>query len=503
MLRPFLRNTAISAVAYGAAGVLGLFSVGLIARSYGVTVLGLLVLVRAFLPSGFLALIDFGVSELATQAVARGRFGDWRLASEKVSLLTSIAASTGIISSLALWLASPWLAVVLKVQHEQVLGFVSTLHVTSLVLPICFVGLVVEGVLKGFEQYAWLRLTEVVSSLLYIGSIYLAAWKQAPFEWLAYAYLGTTVTKYLVLGIVVRCTIRGSLLSFTLWTEASRKDLVHRCLQMFNNRIAGTFQHTLPPLAIGFLFSPIEVGIYDLITRLPRFLKATMGPLYSAILPLSARIEETTDIRRLQILGRNGLVLPAAFVLPVLMVLALLSRQVLTVWVGPEHSQEWPWVAMSLLVPAITIQLGAGQTALMVKPEFLTFSTKLLYLQVLTQYTITLLTLAWFREHAFIFGWAISHVVFAPLLAYNMLAQIGLPNSLFWGQLSRHLVVGIILSGIVGLCKSVLPLDSLSELVILGSLLCLIALALSGAIVLTSAERMMFGRLGRALACRE
>ena len=64
MLRGFLQNTAISAVAYAVAGVLGLFAVGVIARSYGVGVLGLIVLARAFLPTGFLALVDFGVSEI-------------------------------------------------------------------------------------------------------------------------------------------------------------------------------------------------------------------------------------------------------------------------------------------------------------------------------------------------------------------------------------------------------------------------------------------------------
>ncbi len=83
MLRGFLQNTAISAVAYAVAGVLGLFAVGVIARSYGVAVLGLIVLTRSFLPTGFFALIDLGVSNPTTQFVARGRVGDWTVANEK------------------------------------------------------------------------------------------------------------------------------------------------------------------------------------------------------------------------------------------------------------------------------------------------------------------------------------------------------------------------------------------------------------------------------------
>ena len=164
MLRRFLHNTAISAAAYGLAGVLGLLAVGLIARSYGLAVLGLIVLARAFLPSGFLALVDLGVSEITTQAVARGRGGDWAVASEKVSLLAVIAGATGIASGMALWICAAPLAMIFKVAPDETEAFVSILSVTAFVLPIAFLGLIAEGTLKGFEEYGWLRLTEVGSN---------------------------------------------------------------------------------------------------------------------------------------------------------------------------------------------------------------------------------------------------------------------------------------------------------------------------------------------------
>ena len=112
-----------------------LFAVGLIARSYGLTVLGLIVLVRAFLPTGFLALFDLGVSETTTQAVARGRVGDWGAASEKVSLLTVIAAAMGVASGAALWFAAGGLAAIFKVAPDQAAAFIAILDVTALVLP--------------------------------------------------------------------------------------------------------------------------------------------------------------------------------------------------------------------------------------------------------------------------------------------------------------------------------------------------------------------------------
>jgi O-antigen/teichoic acid export membrane protein len=502
VLRRFVQNTAISAIAYALAGVLGLFAVGLIARSYGLAVLGLIVLLRAFLPTGFLALFDLGVSETTTQSVARGRMGDWGVASEKVSLLTVIAVALGVVSGVALWAAAGALAAIFKVAPDQVVAFTAILRVTALVLPVAFLGLVAEGALKGFEQYGWLRLTEVTSNVLYVLAVYALMWHGAPFEWIAYSYLAVTAAKYLVLAGVVFRAASATALRFCPWTAASRRDVLHRCWLMLNNRIAGVLQQPLAPLAIGALYGPAEVGTYDLITRLPRFLKTTMAPLHSAILPISTHIDEATDTRRLQMLGRNGLVLPGAIIVPVLVVTALFSGEILKVWVGPQHYDLWPWLAMSMLIPAITVMLGAGQTALMVRSDFLRFNTRLLYLQVGLQYLVTGLGLVWFREQAFILGWVVSYVVFAPVIAHHMLSHMKLPSSLFWEQLGRHVLVGSILAGMVVVSKMFFDPGSLTALAIVGGLSCIVAWLLSGAIILSGSDRAMFGRFARAMTPR-
>ena len=502
MLRRFVQNTAISAIAYALAGVLGLFAVGLIARTYGLAVLGLIVLVRAFLPTGFLALFDLGVSETTTQAVARGRIGNWDAASEKVTLLTVIAAAMGIASGAVLWITAGSLATIFKVAPEQTAAFTAILNVTALALPITFLGLAAEGALKGFEQYGWLRTTEVCSNVLYVAALYVLVWQGAPFEWIAYCYLAVTVAKYLVLAVVVLRAAMATSLRFRRWSAIIRRDILHRCWLMLNNRIAGILQQPLVPLAIGALFGPAEVGTYDLITRLPRFLKTTMAPLHSAILPISTHIDEATDTRRLQMLGRNGLVLPGAVIVPVLVVAALFSREILNVWVGPLHADQWPWLAISMLIPAITVMLGAGQTALMVRSDFLRFNTRLIYLQVGLQYLVTGLGLYWFRERAFILGWVVSYAVFAPVIAHHMLSYMKLPRSLFWEQLARHGLVGAILAALVLVGKMFFDPGGLIALAIVGGLCCVVAWILSGAIILSGSDRAMFGRFARAMVPR-
>jgi O-antigen/teichoic acid export membrane protein len=204
----------------------------------------------------------------------------------------------------------------------------------------------------------------------------------------------------------------------------------------------------------------------------------------------------------MQILGRNGFVLPTAIIVPVLVVVALFSEQILKVWVGPQHADQWPWLALSMLIPATTVMLGAGQAALMVRSDFLRLNTRLLYLQVVTQYLVTALTIAWFRERAFILGWVISYVVFTPVIAYHMLSHMQLPSSLFWEQLAKHVLVALLLVVVVAACKMMFNPDSLIALVIVGGFSSVVAWALSSAIVLSAADRAMFGRFARSIGHR-
>ena len=67
--------------------------------------------------------------------------------------------------------------------------------------------------------------------------------------------------------------------------------------------------------------------------------------------------------------------------LPALMTIGLFAEEILALWVGPDVAPYWPWLAIMLAVPASAVMLGPGQTALLVRADFLSLATKLLLLQ--------------------------------------------------------------------------------------------------------------------------
>src|SRR5258708_38557060 len=107
----------------------------------------------------------------------------------------------------------------------------------------------------------------------------------------AYAFLLATCGRYVILAIIVPTQMRSAGLVFSKWGDQSQREILRRALLMFQGKVLGAAQTQVPPLLIAALVGPAGVGTYDIVTRLPRFLKSTFGLLASALLPAAAQLE--------------------------------------------------------------------------------------------------------------------------------------------------------------------------------------------------------------------
>src|SRR3954447_11507877 len=129
MIKRLIQNTIISTAAFGAAAILGLIVIPVIIRTWGVTEFGLIVITRLLLPSGMMAVLDLGLSEVATQVVARAReHRDWDLTGRQLSFLTVLSIVLALIMSTAIWQAAPYLTFVMKVDSAHVERFTEILR---------------------------------------------------------------------------------------------------------------------------------------------------------------------------------------------------------------------------------------------------------------------------------------------------------------------------------------------------------------------------------------
>ena len=453
MFSRLLRNSALSAAAYAAAAILNLLLVPIIVGAYGLGVYGLILLVRVFLPWGVMAFADAGVSETGTLVIARARAsGRWDAASRQVILLLAISIAVGAAVGAALLVSAPHLPGWFQVSIDLRPSFERILRVTALSLVVFYPMLLLEGIVKGFERFGARRLLEVLATCAYVlGSIAVVRFGE-PYTTVAYLFLAVYLSKYVLLAICAWPDLRR--LSWRMPNAVDERDEVwRRAGQMLQNKILGAFQTQLPPVLIGFIVGPAGVGIYDVLTRVPRALKAVLWPLTSALLPVSALLEETGDRTRQQRLGYIGLAFIPPAVFPILFGAAVFSRELLQIWLGPDLVHLWPWLSVMFLIPAANLVLSFGQTLLQVRSEFLARSNRLLLLQNVVQLGASLALVASLQERAFIAGQIAGLLVGFPLQLRLLARSQDLNIAAVWGVLARQAMIAVPLAVVTFLAR--------------------------------------------------
>jgi O-antigen/teichoic acid export membrane protein len=423
-LARFAWNTVFTGLAFLSTGIAGIVLVPVLIGTYGIAAFGLLMLGRTFLPSGVLAVVDFGMSEAAMQTVARARGdGNWRAASEQVSLLAVMSIVVGGVLAVVLAAGSPIVARVFHVDAAVTGGFVDMLRVTALALLLLFPGLVLEGVVKGFERFALLRACEVAATLAYAVAAVGLAWSGQPFETNQYAFLAAALLKYAALAVGVRHDLKRAGLSLAKWSTASARAVRMLNMLFFQSKLAGAAQTFAPPLLIGALVGPAGVGVYDVVTRLPRFLKPVLSIVASAITPVAARLEGAGDAERLRRAGKTAFWVVPFVALPPLAGLMVQADYILAAWVGADYARYGVWLGVALLVPVLLVALQFGQAALQIRGDFMRSANRIAAGVVLLQFSVSLGLVFWLDERAFVLGYAVAVAAFYPanlrLLVYG------------------------------------------------------------------------------------
>lgn len=418
MFRKLFLNTVFSGAAFALAGLLSLLVVPILVKAYGLAVFGLIVLVRIFLPTGALSIFDFGFSEITAQLVARAReTRNWGETSRDLTLLVIIASVVGITLALALLAFAPSICDIFHVHVDHRQTFVAVVRVTGLFLTVFFPALVIEGIVKGFENYGIVRAAEMFGTLGYAVAATIMANNGVGYDYVAYAFLVSVFLRYMLL-LFAACYLCLPVPLRLQWSDifVNIRDVLNRCRLMAASRLVGALQYQAPAPLIGIVLGPSAVGLYDVLTRLPRFAKSVVGMLSSALLPVAARIDAAVDVNRMRRFGSWGLTLSGAVVLPPLAAGALFSEPLLRLWIGASVSGHWVWHAAMFVIPAVGAFISVGATSLLVRPKAHAMLNYIMVVQVALQYTLTFAFVNLLGERAFILGQSAAAILIFPWL---------------------------------------------------------------------------------------
>lgn len=442
MFRRLIINTALSAAAFLTISIVGLLLTPLIVKTYGLAAYGLVTLARLFLPTGVLALVDLGLSEVSIQAVARAREDqDWRAARAQLTLLSLTSIGLGGVAAGLLSAGAAGLAVLLKTPPELADELVRVLLFTAAALPILFISLVAEGTLKGFERYDVIRGLEVGATASYAALTIAAIVLNGSFEHVCLAYVVAQTLRALVAIGLATALLHRNGIGPMRWNPADRRIIFERSGVVTYARLIGSLQGQAPPLLISAIFGPAATGVYDVLTRLPKFVKSMLGLISSTLLPVAVRLDVSNNTEGVRRLGETGLLVVTLVTLPLVTASMFFSREILQLWIGPQVSDDWLWLSLMFLQPTIMSIVGFGSNMLLGRLDLTRRLNAITTLQIALQLGLSLALAGLLREKAFILGQIIAICITFPLSMSVIIRSQGLTHRVY-GWLAKGTLVG-------------------------------------------------------------
>ncbi|HEX5485814.1 MAG TPA: oligosaccharide flippase family protein [Limnobacter sp.] len=409
MFRSVIKNTVISAVAFFAVSLLGIVLVPFLIKSYGVAGFGVIGLARLFIPLSGLGIFDLGFTEISTQTTAKARAtGDWVSGGHLLGISLLFAVGLGLILGVSLIILAPFFVKWFSVPSEFSEQFVAAVRLTAIVQPILFASLVFEGIVKGHENFRVQRLVEVFSAVTYAGLAVLFVRFSASLFWICLAFLTGQLVRAVLSFYAARNHLKIHRAIFRSPNKAAWLEFKMRSPGLTFNKILGTAQSNGPSLLIGLILTPAAVGIFDALTRIPRFAKSVVGLINATIQPLAVRLEHGDSPEKLGHLITTGILLIACIVLPLYASAMAFSESILKIWLKGNLDVYWIWQALLFVSPAFTAIVGFGASALFNRVEAVRTFNRIALLQITIQFSVGLLLVNRLDQFSFVVGQVIA-----------------------------------------------------------------------------------------------
>lgn len=464
----------LTSCAYLVSGLVSMWIISKTVNFYGMQALGIVAMIRWFLPSGALGVFDFGMADSVTFFIARARGnGDWSKASKSLSLIAVMSLILGIILGLLILVTRNYIIFFLKIDSDIKNEFLIILVALGYSLIFLFPAMLLDGIFRGIEKFTVLRISEIIVSCCHLLLVSAIIHKSMPFVALGFVQIFIIIVRPLILGIYYFLYLRKSTpLELSFWDKGIVVEVYSRSLLLFKSRVFSTGRTQFPSMLAGFLYGPSAVAFFEIVSRIPQFAKVVIGFINASLLPISARLDASDESEKFKRLIYWGLLLPYTITLPVFCSLAYLSPQIIKSWIGDSYIQNSEWLALMMVIPISAALTGFSSTLLGARMSYLEVSTKLTVVQFYVQMALSLILAGWMNEKGFLLAQAIVVILSIPF----QLAQIISVSEITTKSLNRSLIVNLTIELI--LCVTfynIIKIDNKFSTIFVFVLWCLLA----------------------------
>jgi O-antigen/teichoic acid export membrane protein len=434
MKAKIIRNTLLSAGSSVVVGIVGFVLIPFMLRYLGPVAFGLVSLAGVFL-SAYTGLLELGFQTAITRTVALHiTRGEERAITEVVTTAALLFFAIGILTLVIGFAATKLLAYrVLVIDPAYRQSFEQALRLIFFSYLFQLPTLVFLAMLEGFQRFDITKGVQVAGTILTAAGTVLVLWAGYGYVSVIAVTVGASLVQFVLYVAFAYRLMPGFSLRFIHASKARLQEILKISRYIFLGKLSGLVYNESDRFLIGVTIGASYLAAYEVLFRLPRFVKSVAGLGTAAILPAATELHSASDLRRQQALFTRGLRFSLFFTIPIVTAAMFFAQTFLLLWVGPVYASLSVLLQLLLLWTLLSVISSYGGLFLISMDITLKESTYLAYAITAAKVLIVVVT---------IFKWKIAGVVVGNVLAFAIvlpfLMQLYLRAlQLSWGSLAK------------------------------------------------------------------
>jgi O-antigen/teichoic acid export membrane protein len=333
-----IRNTVLNSIGGIVTAVLAVALTPFLLRHLGTGAYGVWLLATTFTISQGLGLTDLGLRQTGVRFIAQASVADdVGPLNRVVSSLLATFTSIGLLVSLGIMIATPWLVDAFGVTDDLRPAATTAFVLVAIQAFVDLCSGAFLAVLEGFQNYLLLRIADVGGRVLWGASTVIVV------------LLGHGVRAIAAASLVGACLTLG----YSIWAVhriqpdlrvARRRVDVRTIRELFSYgawftvmRVAGVVYGQMDRIIVGSAISIAAVARYDVPYKIHAIAALVLALAPSAVMPASALLQAQDDKDRLRSLYLRGSRYSVAACTPIAVAAMIYARPLIRTWIGSDE----------------------------------------------------------------------------------------------------------------------------------------------------------------------
>ncbi len=470
-----IRNTAYSGLTSGISGIVGFLIIPFIVAKVGLEEYGLIGICNLFSVNGYVSLIEMGfqasISKFTSQHLTKGEHVEiCRLITSALAVFLGIAV---ILSLIGFGLSGLMSHKLFPVPDAYRSSFRNMLLVVFASYIYQLPAVVFAGFFEGLQRFDIARGIQMLGTVCHAGAVFLLLIFGWDYQSVVIASALAGLMQF-ILYIVLAYRVRFFSIRYAYLSLSSLREIWTISKYVAIGKVANFISRIAPKTIAAVFLGPISVGTFEILMKLPSFIKVSLGFLNSAIVPAASELDAQPSGDKLAKLFRKGMQYQMIASFPIIIGAMFLSKDFLILWMGPEYGRLYTFLQFLLIWNILNVFINVGGSILVGINRALERTTLLNVVSTCATLLISLLLVRKYELRAVLWGFVFGLAVTCPSFMLIYLKELKIKTSSFLKQVvSITCVAAAPILAIVGL-DSVIESVTMLALLLKGTVWCIL-----------------------------